>query len=334
MVILHEFGESAEGAEAAMTTVEDYLLDATAPLDPAPAGTAAASRCAGGCGGAAAAGRRPLAAARETADYQIIEADTRQPVLRTDLAPFRYICNLEYQHPRFGRQGMCTGTLVGPRTVLTAGHCLTGREPARMRVYPGRRGSTAPYGSATAVRFVTPPGFRMASPTDYALVHLDRPIGDRIGYWSGKRRTWPWDPVGTSMPDWPLAEIGRLRVNVSGYPADKPAGDRYHCSGRSDPQQEARCWHTFLGDPRRSALCGTEQWRAYDQVVEVAGGMLHHRGDTCPGHSGSPVWVRDPRHGRVLVAIHVAGDDGVGTVANRAVVLTPDIRAFIDRNLV
>ena len=71
-------------------------------------------------------------------------------------------------------------------------------------------------------------------------------------------------------------------------------------------------------------------------AVLLRGGMLHYLNDTCPGHSGSPVWVR--RHpsmgGRVLVAVHVARDDGIGVVANRSVLITPAVRQFIVANTV
>jgi len=59
--------------------------------------------------------------------------------------------------------------------------------------------------------------------------------------------------------------------------------------------------------------------------------MLHYLDDTCPGHSGSPVWVENPAAvgGRVMVGVHVARDDGLGTIANRAVAFTPAVLAQI-----
>jgi outer membrane protein OmpA-like peptidoglycan-associated protein len=118
---------------------------------------------------------------------------------------------------------------------------------------------------------------------------------------------------------------GTLQVNLSGYPADKPSGARFVCTDPRRPRN--RCFHSLIGDPRRSRLCGTEQWRAFDKTVASRGGILEYVDDTCPGHSGSPVWVRrDPSlGGRVMVAIHISGDHPPRPVANRSVRITQPV---------
>ncbi len=269
-------------------------------------------------------------------EYEIIGGDSRRRVKKTTDAPFRYICNLEYDVPGAGRRSICTGTLVGPRTILTAGHCLSGLSPSKMRVIPGRDGTLEPLPATAATKFILPNSYQGASSTDYGIIHLANPIGNAIGYWSQTHKTWPKDCIGTSILSVETLPkpLGKLKVNLSGYPADKPFGKKFGCTDPVQPRK--RCRHSKLSNPKRDLLCGTYQYKAYGKTVLLKEGMLHYLNDTCPGHSGSPVWVK--RHssmgGRVLVAVHVAGDDGQGTVANRSVFITPEVRRFIVANTI
>jgi glutamyl endopeptidase len=269
-------------------------------------------------------------------EYELIGKDSRIRTKKTTAAPFRYICNLEYDFPKFGRRAMCTGTLIGPRTVLTAGHCIRGRDPKRMRVIPGRDGTLEPLPATQAAKFIIPNNYAPVSPTDYGIIHLRDPIGKSIGYWSRTHSRSPGDSVGTSISAGSLPlRAGVLKINLSGYPADKPSSKGSGCRDLKRPR--SRCYHSPLSDPRRQPVCGTLQYRAFNRTVRLQGGMLHYLNDTCPGHSGSPVWVK--RHssmgGRVLVAIHVGGDDPkIGGVTNRAVRINDNILRFIIANTI
>ena len=261
------------------------------------------------------------------AEPEIIGPDTRVRVAKTTAAPFRYICNLEYDRfPGVRRAPMCTGTLIGPSTVLTAGHCLSGFIAGGMRVIPGRDGTLEPLPATRALSLQVAPGFSPATPTDYGVIQLKDPIGIKIGYWSLAHRLGHADSIGTSISARPLPlTAGKLKVNVSGYPADKPGDPRFGCI---DPRQPGnRCSHSLIGNAKRSLLCGSEQWRAFDRFVSSKGGILEYLDDTCPGHSGSPVWVRRDASlgGRVLIGIHVSGDQPPRPVANRGVRITQPI---------
>src|SRR5688572_15311552 len=99
-------------------------------------------------------------------ESEIIGPDQRVLVRKTNLAPFRYICNIES-----GGTPICSGTLIGSRTLLTAKHCLAGEtERGGLRIIPGRNGSSEPFKSTTSEKFVP------YDAADIALVHLADPI--------------------------------------------------------------------------------------------------------------------------------------------------------------
>jgi glutamyl endopeptidase len=248
----------------------------------------------------------------ELPQYEVLhKPDARQLDTNTRAAPFRYICNLVYN----GRP-ICTGTLIGPRTVLTAGHCLVRKDPRHMQVLAGRNGPTFNLGAAHAVKFHVASGYSPLTPTDYGVIQLREPIGIRVGYWTIRYSRSPTDPIGRSISARGLPEnVGTLKVNLSGYPGEK-------CLRIPGPPARKDC-----------RIKGTQQWRAYDVTVRQRAGMLHYMDDTTGGMSGSPVWVRrsPDMGGRVMVAVHV-GWSGVGTKkTNVSVRLTPTIMGNLHR---
>jgi V8-like Glu-specific endopeptidase len=244
------------------------------------------------------------------ADYQIIRPDTRRRVTSTNNitdAPYRYICQIIMRTS--GRTFVGTGTLVGPRTVLTVAHNIfspvTRRQvtPSQLQITPARDNANAPFGTTRAQRLIPNPDYvhvrHQNTQRDFAIIHLRDALGNRAGWW-GQRPRPAFDTRGTTISDRLPLPAGTLKVNLSGYPVDKG---------------------------------GSEQWRAWNKTIRLRDGLLHYLNDTERGHSGSPVWVKRSRSvgGRTLVGIHV-GRHPTQRTSNRAVDITPDILDFIRRN--
>jgi V8-like Glu-specific endopeptidase len=237
---------------------------------------------------------------------------------------------LEYNWPDFKPTAVGSGFLVGPSTLLTAGHVVVGKDPRRLRIIPGRRGEHEPFGRVVAKSVKLAPNFVICggdNPTDfqdYAIVTLRAPIGETAGYWSFEHRTWSYDEIGTSITT--NRAIGRgVTCNVSGYPLDKP--DRMGCSSGG-----LRCNVTEDTAPSRNALCGTNQYSSVGTTVQMAANnrVLVIDNDVCTGHSGSPVWIKRTaaNGGRVCIGMWVCGTPH----RNSCVFMHKELRDFIRAN--
>lgn len=253
---------------------------------------------------------------------EIIGNDGRIGITNTTSIPFRFICNIEYEGWAIG-----TGTLINQRTILTAGHVVVDQnkkklDKSKFRIIPGRSGSHFPWGHAKVEEIFVANGYSPTTSTDFAIIRLKEPIGRKVGYW-GKDQSTKFYTGGT-------LDI----LNVCGYPADKPSTNSLKCWDKNATPYN-RCHHTPLQDGKRNRICGTSQFGSFDGVVvsispSGIGKLIHYTSDTCPGNSGCPVWQYFPSNkSRVLVGVHVAGDDGVGSLANRAVLIDQNVSAFI-----
>lgn len=199
----------------------------------------------------------------------VIGLDERTRIIATEQAPWRMICALAIEGPWGNFVG--TGWLVGPKTVITAGHCVY--EPSQMggwarkiTLTPGADGAEEPFGSIEASRFESTNKWLNGQEQDFdmGVIHLDQPIGDQLG----------WFAVA-SLPD---KELENFQVNVSGYPGDKG---------------------------------GREQWWARNRIRGLTPRRIYYDVDTMGGQSGASVFIIEEEGAPPkVVGIHAYGVGG------------------------
>ncbi len=195
--------------------------------------------------------------------------DNRVKINATNTYPWRVHASLLITAAD-NSQWIGTGWFIGPRTLVTAGHCVfikgsgvPGRDGwvRRIQVMPGRNGNSLPYGSVTSTTFRSVGGWTSSGNAeyDYGVIILPTPLGNATG----------WLGFGNFSNADLLASVG----NISGYPGDKPSGTQWY-------------------DARR--------------IAAVTARKVHYDIDTAGGQSGAAVYrvVNGNRYG---FAVHAYG---------------------------
>ena len=158
--------------------------------------------------------------------------------------------------------GSCTGTMVGRRLMLTAGHCIkwTANGAGWIKFTPSYYNGDMPFGVAWGTRVIywqKPDGSDGLSDQetafDYVVVVLDSFLGDLTGYTGYRAYSDSWN--------------GGNYWQQIGYPGDLSSGER----------------PAFFSP---GAIATVQSKNASGQTGYVMGHFM----DTAPGHSGGPYW--------------------------------------------
>ncbi|HEY0678542.1 MAG TPA: serine protease [Chitinophagaceae bacterium] len=197
----------------------------------------------------------------------VIGPDDRVQIMATKEIPWKRICHLKIT-TKTGKSYLGTGFFVGPRTIVTAAHCVyihsQGGWAKNIVVSPARNGSETPFNSFTATKFRSVKGWVVNKDRnyDYAAIILDKSaaVSPSIGSFG----------FGYYSNDF----LMNKHLNTAGYPGDKPSGTMW-----------------FNG---RKAKAISDRVITYDI-------------DTAGGQSGSAVWFKGLDNKRIVVGIHTNG---------------------------
>lgn len=196
----------------------------------------------------------------------IIGTDDRVRIHATTQIPWRRICALRIQFPN-GSTYRGTGFLVGPRAVVTAGHCVylhsQGGWARRIEVIPASNGPAKPFGQATATSFRSVAGWVKNKKPEYDFGCVVLPAGS-----FGGKNLGSFGFAAFSPP----ALLAQSAV-VAGYPGDKPFA---------------------------------ELWGMARKIKTVTAKTLIYDIDSMGGQSGAPVYITRNGQ-RYVVGIHNYG---------------------------
>ncbi len=196
----------------------------------------------------------------------VIYPDERVRITATTTYPWRAIVALRMT-AQDGSRWIGSGYLVGPRTVITAGHCVFMHEHGgwakSIEVIAGLNDASRPYGSVIATDFRSVTGWTQSKNrnNDYGAIILpaNARLGDTVGYF------------GFAVRDDNYLKANAL--NVGGYPGDKG---------------------------------GNQLWWMAQKASSVSARVITYQIDTAGGQSGCPVWVK-VGESRYAVGIHTNG---------------------------
>ena len=112
----------------------------------------------------------------------VIGTDDRYEVKDATQYPYRWVGTLTFTLES-GKRVSCTGSLIGPDSVVTSGHCLSDKF-TDMTFSPGQNGDSKPFGTANVTQVWMDENKRSEQDIerDWAVAKLDQPLGNKAGW--------------------------------------------------------------------------------------------------------------------------------------------------------
>ncbi len=218
----------------------------------------------------------------EVQPLAVIGADSRVRVTDTTVTPNSAVVLIIFSKGSSG-QYICSGSIIAPQYVLTAGHCAydEGVYSTNFIIYPGRDGATIPFGSRTVIATYIPPTWISTATGNFGNANLDYD-------WSLLKLN---SPVSASIQPFAVGAYSDafltsgINFTDAGYPGDKC---RYSIAPIYD-------YCPSSVNPRSGAFGqGDTQWTASNSIfTALTPYRVGSKIDTYGGQSGSPFYYVD-----------------------------------------
>eukprot|EP01025_Chloroclados_australasicus_P016162 TRINITY_DN1799_c0_g2_i1.p1 TRINITY_DN1799_c0_g2~~TRINITY_DN1799_c0_g2_i1.p1 ORF type:complete len:380 (-),score=26.28 TRINITY_DN1799_c0_g2_i1:1262-2401(-) len=246
-----------------------------------------------------------VAPTQNTSFETIVGTDDRLFVFDTRAFPYRVIGRLTLRCD--GRLQACTGTLIGPRTVMTSAHCIQSQisRCTDFNFTPGQQQSSIPFRTVKGVAAEIPAQYAQTFGIDfdYGIITLAEDIGLEVG-WMGFGYS-----CTTTLQD----------LQTAGYPNDL---DPF-----STTMYEAKCDQQSID----ACPCSTS---IFDTCSTPSSNTFRHTCDTFAGQSGSPMWTYINPDFPQIRGIHSSGfSRGAFDERNTALFINNELFRFFRTNM-
>jgi V8-like Glu-specific endopeptidase len=205
---------------------------------------------------------------------EIIGEDEREEITATSKQPWSMQGHLVMtfkDNKSIERTEAGSGTMIGPRHVLTAGHNVYKKDYGRAlstTFYPGQTSGKFPFDSAEVIAYKIAPRWLESgdSAWDFAVLVLDRPVGTKTG------------KMGLAVLS--DTELMAKRLTLAGYPKNKE-GTLWSASGLLRDVSDEYLFYDIDTEPGQSGSCLFYSSGTTHTIVGV-----HTVGDKKAGNSG------------------------------------------------
>lgn len=219
-------------------------------------------------GGSQTVNEEPVAAVaspgQEAGIQSVIGTDSRYRITTTTSFPYRAIVHIT------SSIGGCSGWMISANTVATAGHCIhNGSWATNVVVYPGRNGSTTPYGSCTARQLYAVSGWTSSRNRnyDYGAIKLNCSVGSQTGVFGYRVST---------------TSLNGQASYTAGYPGDKTYATMWRAD---DTVRVTQTYRVYYANDTYGGQSGSIVWNSSGGCSTCAI-AIHAYGVDSTGYNG------------------------------------------------